>query len=413
MNDSFNINRSSSVKSNLSDNVSYTQQNRKMNFSLNNNNRINYQNLNHMNNVNNIQSFNTVNFNDKVNFMTPNINNPSHNNPNIKFMQTNQNFNYNQNNLVNNSSNINDYSNMLCLSNKMYNFSNGNNNMQNYVQMKLNNSEILNHNCSYNTINTVHLSNKNENNDRLNNSINLMNKNYANNDIWRMPNQFPYQNCYSTNTSVGKHSFSDNENDNQINEFSKKRYHYGSFSSQFSNSSFDNLNDSLRNEKDYDMILGNPDEDSIDMDNIEYQNISPNVKNLKNTDNDKKYGKNDIYYIETIEETNNILKELIKEGESNLKEEDLKFNDEEEDLNKNNFLEYLKSNKFFKLYNLIKNDYILIHHLVKYSDEKIYDLIETENLFKADSLISVLMKYEEKIEGDDVMESLNNLNFEQ
>ncbi len=61
--------------------------------------------------------------------------------------------------------------------------------------------------------------------------------------------------------------------------------------------------------------------------------------------------------------------------------------------------------------NLIESNKISLNELVKYSDSKIIKLIEPENMDKVDILINVLMKYDEKIEGDDVMECLNNLDF--
>ena len=132
-----------------------------------------------------------------------------------------------------------------------------------------------------------------------------------------------------------------------------------------------------------------------------------------NIDNDRKYGKNDNYYLQTIEESNNYLKDLIKEADNiefdNEKSKNLKNNNS----NKNNFLDFLRENNFKNLFNLIQNNQLLLVDLVKFSDQKIYELIEPENRHKSNKLINLLMKYEERIEGDYVMKILNNLNFHQ
>lgn len=402
LNDSFNnINRSNSVKSNLSDNVTYNNQNRKMNYNLNLNlqsHNLNYQNMNHFNNFN------------QNNLMPNNKINPNFNQKNMISYSPNHSNAGNINYMPNQMSNVQHHNNSMNIGNF--------NNMMNYNSNKniqfgrVQNNNQAQHRFSSNSITNVHQLDYAKN--RLNHSGNLMNNLNNNKNIWGFPNQYPYQNNISPNNSMAKGSFSDNElNENQFLNSNNSRNNYRSFSSHFSNSSSDQLNESLKYEKDYEMILGNPDDDSIDMNEMDNSN---NKKYVPNGAYEQFYGKNDLYYIEKIENTNNFLKELIKEGESNLNNDyraDLIEQNfvKEENLNKDNFLFFLKKHKFNYLYNLISEYRIILNDLVRFSDERIMDLIEEENKPKAYLLIEVLMKFDEKLEGDDVMESLNNLDF--
>jgi len=271
------------------------------------------------------------------------------------------------------------------------------------------------HKPSYNSVNFNHISD--ENFSRLNHSSNFITSNNVKNNIWNIPNQFFYQNDISPNNSFVKGSFSDNEiydnnnnNNNQFLNFNQRKNNYGSFSSHFSHSSSDLLNESYKNEKDYENILSNPD-DSIDVNENEDSKNNINSKYILNGLN---YGKNDHYFMEKIEETDNFLKELIKEGDLKVENKEFikkKIFDNKINLNKDNFLKFLKNKKLNYLSNLIESNKISLNELVKYSDSKIIKLIEPENMDKVDILINVLMKYDEKIEGDDVMECLNNLDF--
>jgi hypothetical protein len=378
--------------------------NHNLNLNLHSNNNINYQNLNQFNN------YNQNNFipNNKINpnFNQKNVMNFSPNNSNagnFNFMPNHM-FNFNQNNNMN----IRNFQNMNMIN------KNNNNNMINYNSGKnfnfgrVQNNSHLQHKYSFNSITNVHQSEFVQN--RLNNSGNIiMNNPNTNKNIWSFPNQFPYQNNISPNNSIGKGSFSDNElNDNQFFNSNKSRNNYRSFSSNFSNSSSDLLNESLRYEKDYEMILGKPEDDSVDINELDNSN---NMKYIANGGDEQFYGKNDLYYIEKIENTNNFLIELIKEGDSNFN--NMEKNDviDQNMAKEENLLNFLKINKFNKLYNLIQNHKVILNDLVKFSDEKIMNLIEEENKNKADMLIRILMKLDEKLEGDDVMESLNNLDF--
>jgi len=412
LNDSFNnLNRSNSVRSNLSDNVSYNNQNRKMNYNLNLNLQSheinNYQNMNQFNNFNqnNIMSNNKINpnFNQKniINF-SPNSSNAG----NINYMQRPM-FNIQHPNNMNignfHNMNLNKNSSMMSYNNSGKNIQYGRGQNNNQAQNKYGSNSITDaHHFDYN-------------HNRLNISGNIMINQNNNKNIWGLPNQFPYQNSISPNNSIGKGSFSDNElSDNQFFNLNNSRNNFRSFSSHFSNSSSDQLNESLKCEKDYEMILGNPDEDdSIDMHEMD---TSQKKTTFPNGANEQFYGKNDLYYLEKIENNNQFLKELIKEGEKNLKKDEIadtidKKIVKEHYLNKDNFLCFLKIHKFNNLHNLIDENRIILNDLVKYSDEKIIELIEEENKPKANLLIEVLMKFDEKLEGDDVMESLNNLDF--
>lgn len=395
------------MKSNLSDNVTYSNQNRKMNYNLNYNfpsQNLNYQNLNQFNNINqnNVMPSHKINphFNQK-NMMNYS---PNHSNTaNVNYIPSPM-FNIHPNN----SMNLGNYHNMNMLNKN--NMINNYNSVKNIQFGRVQNNNQMPQKYSSHSIQFVNDQNRSYHSGNMINNLNNIN----NKNIWGFPNQFPYQNSISPNNSIGRGSFSDNElNDNQFFNSNNSRNNYRSFSSHFSNSSSDQLNESLKYEKDYEMILGNPDDDSIDMNEMDN---SQNKRWIANGANEQFYGKNDLYYIEKIENTNNFLRELIKEGESNLNNDekvDMIENNfvKEENLNRDNFLYFLKVHKFNNLYNLIKSNIIILNDLVKFSDEKIIDLIEEENKHKADMLIEVLMKFDEKLEGDDVMQSLNNLDF--
>ncbi len=288
---------------------------------------MNFQNINQFNN-------NITNKVNNCNFIQNNLLNYNiRNNQNLSNMQSpNRHIQNNSINLgnMNNCNNIN-----MMINNKNNNVINFNTNKPfQFERRDINNPNInfninndyktKQHKPSYNSVNFNHISD--ENFSRLNHSSNFITSNNVKNNIWNIPNQFFYQNDISPNNSFVKGSFSDNEiydnnnnNNNQFLNFNQRKNNYGSFSSHFSHSSSDLLNESYKNEKDYENILSNPD-DSIDVNENEDSKNNINSKYILNGLN---YGKNDHYFMEKIEETDNFLKELIKEGD--LKVENKEF----------------------------------------------------------------------------------------
>lgn len=369
---------------------------------------------------------------DNSNFQNINHHNLINQNTFISNCKVNPNFN--SKNIMNFSPNHSNTGNLNFEPNNMYNFKpNSNMNLENFLNMRRNIPNMINYNRQknnqnfgrfYNNHNVNHKYSSNSIMNlyqtdyipkRLNKSGNiLINNSNPNSNIWGFPNQFPYHNNISPNNSMGKNSFSDNElNENHFYNSNNSKNYYKSFSSNFSNSSSDILNESLNYEKDYEMILDKPEDDSVDINDIE------NTSNLKYTPSggeEKFFDENDDCYKYKIENTNNFFKENTKEDGNNLNNlEKIDILNEnfikEENLNKENLLTFLKSQRLNYLYCLINDKKITLKDLVKLSDKKIIELIEEGNKHKAALLIRVLMKLDEKLEGDDVMESLNNLDF--
>jgi hypothetical protein len=236
-------------------------------------------------------------------------------------------------------------------------------------------------------------------------------KPYTQNYLSNFSNQ--NQEIKTYNSNISDHSLQNlsasNVSDNEL-ELKSSRSNKSHYSSLFSNEiSADNLTESFSTEQA--MIMQNPN-DSMEF-NIIAEKFDFNTikKNLSTID------KSNEQLIENIDRTNNILKQLIKEGDINLSISNNVHNFDSQGVNlinlattKEDFMDYLYINKFNILYEKLKAKELDLKGLVCLSDNKILKMIENDNIKKFDELRSIIMKLDDDFNGDDVLKSIENFN---
>jgi hypothetical protein len=264
---------------------------------------------------------------------------------------------------------------------------------------------------------------------------NLMQR-YGSNSNFYSNNSF--NNCNNSyNSFNSQRSFNNSDNEiNLLNEIPKTNR--SNYSSQFSSSSgSDNFSESFCTEG-----LGNSQNVQNPNDSMEFcaigdkfdftakdQLTKDQFKGKK--DSFKEFENLDIINENIdIDDTNNLVKQLLKETELNfnLSPNTIRINlntsgNQHDSFNLNinqggpllstnreDFMDYLYINKFLILYEKMKNKEIELKQLTSFSDDKILRFVEHENRPRFDELRSIIMKMDDDFNGDDLLKSIENFN---